>query len=95
MVVWSLKADFRRGREDRQGHLPHPRVHDAKEGLFARGLGNYRWKAARPLHVALEDSYIRANYGTINKLRKLNGIPFNATGEKICGDGLWCVYRDR
>jgi hypothetical protein len=40
----------------------------------------------------LEDSYIRANYGEINELCKLNGIPFNATGEKIQSEGLWCVY---
>jgi hypothetical protein len=59
---------------------------------FYRGPGNYRWKVARPFHVALEDSYIRANYDTISELCKLNGIPFNATGEKIRGEGLWCVY---
>lgn len=63
-----------------------------RKGFHSRGPGNYRWKAARPYHVALEDTYIRANYDTISALCKLNGIPFNATGEKIRGDGLWCVY---
>jgi len=46
----------------------------------------------KPFHVALEDSYIRANYGETNELCKLNCIPFNATGEKIPSEGLWCVY---
>jgi hypothetical protein len=62
-----------------------------RRGFYSRGPGNYRWKAALPYHVALEDGYIRANYDTISELCKLNGIPFNATGEKIRGDGLWCV----
>jgi hypothetical protein len=28
----------------------------------------------------------------INALCKLNSIPFNATGEKIRNEVLWCVY---
>jgi hypothetical protein len=36
--------------------------------------------AARPLHVAVEDSYIRMNCDPIS------GISFNATGETIRGD---------
>jgi hypothetical protein len=43
-------------------------------------------------HVALEDSYVRAHWGEISALCKLNGIPFNATGEKIRDGSLWCVY---
>jgi hypothetical protein len=50
-----------------------------RKGFHSRGPGNYRWKAAWPYHVALEDTYIRANYDTISELCKLNGIPFNAT----------------
>jgi len=42
--------------------------------------------AARPFHVAVEDSYIRMNCDTISELCKLNGISFNATGETIRGD---------
>jgi hypothetical protein len=33
-----------------------------------------------------------AHWDEIDALCKLNGIPFNATGEKIRDDGLWCVY---
>jgi hypothetical protein len=40
----------------------------------------------------LEDSYIRTNYDEIGELCKLNSIPFNATGERIRGDGLWSVH---
>ena len=63
-----------------------------RKGFYSRGTGAYRWKASRPYHVALEDSYIRAHYDTISELCKLNGIPFNATGEKIQIGGMWCVY---
>jgi hypothetical protein len=51
-----------------------------------------RWKPSRPYHVALEDSYVRAHWDEISALCKLNSIPFNATGEKIRDEGLWCVY---
>jgi hypothetical protein len=91
MVVRPYQADIKRGPEDRQGHLPHPRVHDAAAGLYSRGPGDYRWKAAWPFHVALEDSYIRANYDTISELCKLNGIPstlpasrYAVTGRGAC-----------
>jgi hypothetical protein len=36
--------------------------------------------------------YVRAHWDEINALCKLNSIPFNATGEKIRDEGLWCVY---
>jgi hypothetical protein len=85
VVVWTLKTHVRRSAEDRQGDLAHHRVHDEWKGFYVRGPGNYRWKAARPFHVALEDSYIRANYDVISELCRLNGMPFNATGEKIRG----------
>jgi hypothetical protein len=62
-------------------------------GFYARGPGNYRWSMARPFHVAFEDSYVRANWDGINSLCRFNGIPFDATGEKIRRDGLWCVYQ--
>jgi hypothetical protein len=62
-----------------------------RHGFYSRGGGD-RWKPSRPYHVALEDSYVRGHWGEINALCKLNSIPFNATGEKIQQDGLWCVY---
>jgi hypothetical protein len=62
-----------------------------RRGFHPRGTGE-RLKPGRPYHVALEDSYVRAHWDEINALCKLNSIPFNATGEKIRGEGLWCVY---
>jgi hypothetical protein len=63
-----------------------------RRGFYSRGEGNYRWKMARRYYVALEDSYIRAHWDGTNTLCKFNGVPFDATGEKIRRDGLWCVY---
>jgi hypothetical protein len=63
-----------------------------RRGFHPRGGGHDRWKPSRPYHVALEDSYIRAHWDEIDALCKYNGIPFNATGEKIRDGGLWCVY---
>jgi hypothetical protein len=40
-----------------------------------------RWRTATSGH-----------WDEIAALRKLNSIPFNATGEKIRESGLWCVY---
>jgi hypothetical protein len=62
-----------------------------RHGFYRRGCGA-RWKPDRPYHVALEDGYVRAHWDEINALCKLNGIPFNATGERIRDGGLWCVY---
>ena len=39
-----------------------PELMMQRRGFYSRGSGNYRWKPARQYHVALEDSYIRANY---------------------------------
>jgi NAD(P)-dependent dehydrogenase (short-subunit alcohol dehydrogenase family) len=47
---------------------------------------------ARPYHVALEDSYIRAHWGFIDAVCKLNSIPFDTTGERTERDGTWCVF---
>lgn len=63
-----------------------------RKGFFSRGTGNYRWKPARPDHVALEDTYICTHWGEISELCKINGMPFNATGEKIQNGGMWCIY---
>jgi hypothetical protein len=63
-----------------------------RRGFYSRGPGNYRWKPARPHHVAFDDGYIRAQRHVSKVLCKLNGIPFDSTGEKIKRDGLWCVY---
>lgn len=54
-----------------------------RPSFYSRGGGHERWKASRPYHVAPEDSYIRAHWDKIDALCKHNGIPFNATGEKI------------
>ena len=32
-----------------------------RRGFYSRGQGNYRWKPARPYHVAFEDGY-RADF---------------------------------
>jgi hypothetical protein len=50
-------------------------------------------ESGRGLHVALEDSYVRRNWDEIDELCKLNGIPFEPTGEHIHKDGHWCVYQ--
>lgn len=63
-----------------------------RRGFYSRGAGNYRWKPARPYHVAFEDGYIRAHWHVINELTKFNGIPLDSTGEKINRGGLWCAY---
>lgn len=62
------------------------------KGFESRG-GGERWKASKPYHVALEDSYVRRNWDEIDGLCKLNGIPFEATGERIRTTGLWCVFQ--
>jgi hypothetical protein len=46
-----------------------------RRGFYSRGPGNYRWKAARPYHVALEDGYIRAHWHVITELCKDAGHP--------------------
>jgi hypothetical protein len=63
-----------------------------RQGFCERGGGHARWKKARPYNVALEDGYIRKHWAAIEMICKLNGLPFNATGEKIQDGGLWCVY---
>jgi hypothetical protein len=58
---------------------------------YPRG-GGPRWRADRPYHVALQDSYIRAHWDEIYALCRLNSLPFNSTGETIQNDGVWKVY---
>jgi hypothetical protein len=43
-----------------------------------RGGGQYKWKKSRPYYVALEDSYVRAHWGFIGAVCKMNSIPFDA-----------------
>lgn len=57
-----------------------------------RGNGDYRWKRSRPYHIALEDSYVRAHWGFIDAVCKMNSIPFDQTGERIERVGNWIVY---
>jgi hypothetical protein len=64
-----------------------------RRGFYSRGPGNYRWSMARPFHVAFEDRLVRTQWDEINVLCKFNGIPFDATGEKVRREGLWCVDR--
>lgn len=61
-------------------------------GFEGRGGGD-RWKATKPYHVALEDSYIRRNWDEITGLCQLNGLPFEATGERIRGTSSWCIFQ--
>lgn len=61
-----------------------------RNGFHSRGGSPHRWSPARPYHVALEDSFIRENYDWITDLCKLNGIPFDGTGERV--QGSWLVY---
>jgi hypothetical protein len=68
-----------------------PEFMTQRQGFHPRG-GGPRWRADRPYHVALEDTYVRANWGEINALCKLNSLPFNSTGETIQSDGVWKVY---
>lgn len=63
-----------------------------RKDFHQRGNGDYRWKKSRPYHVALEDCYVRAHWGFIDAVCKLNSIPFDTTGERIQRDGSWCVY---
>lgn len=63
-----------------------------RHGFFPRGSGHYRWRPDRPYHVALEDTYVRENWFDIDEICKLNGIPFNPTGERIGGGGRWRVF---
>lgn len=51
-----------------------------------------RWRSSHPYHVALADLFVRGNWGFIEATRKLNGLPYKPTGEKIGNSGLWCVY---
>jgi hypothetical protein len=60
---------------------------------FESRAGGARWKASKRFHVALEDSYVRRNWDEIDGLCKLNGIPFEPTGEHLHKDGHWCVYQ--
>ena len=63
-----------------------------RKDFHQRGGGEYRWKRSRPYHVALEDGYIRARWGFIYAVCKMNSLPFDGTGERIQRDGTWCVY---
>ena len=64
---------------------PHP-------DFCSRGGGDFRWKASRPYHVALEDSYVRAYRDHIVALCRHNGIPFDPTGQRIDAGVSWIVY---
>ncbi len=63
-----------------------------RRSFEARGKGDWRWKASRPYHVALEDLYVRGHWDEIDTLCRFNRIPFDPTGEKIQEGSIWCVY---
>lgn len=46
-------------------------------------MENYTW--------LIEDSYVRAHWGFIGAVCKMNSLPFDGTGERIERDGTWCV----
>jgi len=68
-----------------------PEFMTQRQGFHQRG-GGPRWRADRPYHVALEDTYIRAHWAEIDALCRVNSLPFNSTGETIQSDGVWKVY---
>ena len=68
-----------------------PKFSMPRQGFYPRE-GGPRWRADRPYHVALEDTYIRAQWDEIYTLCQVNSLPFNSTGETIQNDGLWRVY---
>lgn len=68
-----------------------PELLGFRVGFYPRG-GGTKWRTARPYHVALEDSYVRRHWDEIDLTCRLNGIPFEPTGERIQRDGLWCVH---
>lgn len=91
MVVRPQPPDFRRGAAHRERYRALARATDAATWfLFARWRSRSMEAKAAP--TTLPYSYIRTHWEEINALCKLNSIPFNATGEKIRDDGLWCVY---
>jgi hypothetical protein len=59
-----------------------PELLKLRIGFHPRGDG-YRWKTTKPYHVALEDSCIRRHWDEIDLTCRLNGIPFDPTGERI------------
>jgi hypothetical protein len=62
-------------------------------GFYSRDGGDYRWRAERPYHVALADTYARENWDGINAVCKLNDIPFDPTGQRMRQGGvLYVVY---
>src|SRR5688500_5519398 len=88
-----LRCSFTRQKSRRLRSWKAARPRNPRwKGFESRGSGE-RWKASKPYHVALEDSYVRRNWDEIDGLCKLNAIPFEATGERISGAGFWCVYQ--
>jgi hypothetical protein len=70
----------------------HPQRNPEWKGFESRA-GGTRWKASKPFHVALEDSYVRANWDEIDGVCRFNGIPFDPTGEHLQKNAKWCVYQ--
>jgi hypothetical protein len=63
-----------------------------RKDFHQRGGGEYWWKGSRPYHVALEDNYVRAHWGFIDAVCKMNSLWFDGIGERIQRDATWCVY---
>ncbi len=68
---------------------------------FVRGEGRQRdCGGDRPLLGRFAEMVVRAQQADLRRGQadrcatcRINGIPFDATGEKIRREGLWCVYQ--
>ena len=57
------------------------------------GWPQHKWRPSHPYHVALQDAYVRESYDEIVECCRANGIPFDATGEKMRTHGIyWIIY---
>ncbi len=64
-----------------------------RKEFYPRGGGDFRWRASRPYHVALNDLFIREHWGFIEAVCRMNSIPFDPTGQRITRGGvLYVVY---
>jgi hypothetical protein len=66
------------------------RAHDSESNVFALLWWARRRTRSRP--AALPTLRLLLHWDEIDAPCKLNGVPFNATGEKIRDGGLWSVY---
>jgi hypothetical protein len=68
------------------------RVRDAAERLSPTGR---RWISVEGIAAVSRRGWwqhVRAHWGFIDAVCKMNSIPFDGTAERIQRDGMWCVY---